>query len=161
VRAAAVLAAAAAVCACGGAAGPTTAQYAASANAICRQLATDLQAVGPLPRSFRDPTRQRPQDLPAAASFLDGNVAILRGASARLHQLPVPEAESDQVHAWLSAFDSVISDLAGAGDAARRTDTQAFVTAAFETAPQAATDRDSLGQKLGIPSCPLESAPPG
>jgi hypothetical protein len=147
--------------ACGGPSGPTASDYASRVNAICRQLATDLQSVGPLPRSFRDPTRQRPQDLPAAASFLDGNVGILRGASTRLHALPMPDGETDLARQWLVAFDTVITDLAGAGDAARRADTQAFTAAAFETAPQAATDRDSLGQKLGIPSCPLESAPPG
>jgi hypothetical protein len=140
--------------ACGSGSTPTTSEYASAVNGICTQLAGDLQSSGPLPRSFRDPAaRQRPQDLPAAAVFLDHNVAILRSASARLHALPVPEDERDLVRQWLSALDAFIADLAGAGDAAHRADAQAFTTAAFETAPQAASDRDTLGAKLGVNGC--------
>jgi hypothetical protein len=141
--------------ACGSGNTPTTgSDYASAVNGICTQLAGDLQSAGPLPRSFRDPTaRQRPQDLAAAAVFLDHNVAILRSASARLHALPVPDDERDLARQWLSALDTFIADLAGAGDAARRADTQAFTTAAFETAPQAASDRDTLGAKIGVNGC--------
>jgi hypothetical protein len=140
--------------ACGGVSTPTTSDYASAVNGICSQLAGDLQSAGPLPTSVRDPAaRPRPQDLPAAAVFLDRNVAILRGASARLHALPVPEDERDLARQWLSALDTFIADLAGAGDAARRADSQAFTTAAFETAPQAASDRDTLGAKLGVNGC--------
>ncbi|HEY2703111.1 MAG TPA: hypothetical protein VGL20_05425 [Candidatus Dormibacteraeota bacterium] len=141
--------------ACGG--GQTRssgADYASAVNGICAQLASDLQSSGPLPKSFRDPAvRPRPQDLPAAAVFLDRNVAILRTASTRLHQVPVPEDERDLARQWLGALDTFIADLAGAGDAARRADTQAFTTAAFETAPQAASDRDTLGARLGVNGC--------
>jgi len=132
----------------------TSGDFANAANGICAQLATDLQSSGPLPRSFRDPgARPRPQDLPAAAAFLDHNVSILRGAAAKLHALPVPDDERDLAREWLGALDGFIADLAGAGDAARRADPQAFTTAAFETAPQAAADRDTLGAKLGVNGC--------
>lgn len=132
----------------------TGGDFANSANGICTQLATDLQSSGPLPRSFRDPAgRPRPQDLPAAAAFLDRNVSILRTAAAKLHALPVPDDERDLARQWLAALDGFIADLAGAGDAARRADSQAFTTAAFETAPQAAADRDTLGAKLGVNGC--------
>ncbi len=140
--------------ACGGSSGPTASVYAGQVNDICGRLAGDLQPSGPLPRSFRDPgARQRPQDLAAAATFLDRNVAILRTASAKLHALPVPDDEADLARQWLAALDGFISDLAGAGDAARRADSQGFTTAAFETAPAAAADRDALGAKLGVNGC--------
>lgn len=142
--------------ACGGGQPPGTgaADYASAVNGICTQLAGDLQSSGPLPRSFRDPAvRPRPQDLTAAAAFLDRNVAILRTASSRLHALPVPDDQRDLAQQWLAALDTFISDLAGAGDAARRADAQAFTTAAFETAPQAASDRDTLGARLGVNGC--------
>jgi hypothetical protein len=132
----------------------TAADFAGAASGICTQLATDLQSSGPLPRSFRDPgARPRPQDLPAAAAFLDHNLTILRTAAAKLHALPLPDEERDLARQWLTALDSFISDLAGASDAARRADSQAFTTAAFETAPQAAADRDTLGARLGVNGC--------
>jgi hypothetical protein len=141
--------------ACGGGQPPGTgADYASAVKGICTQLANDLQASGPLPRSFSDPAaRPRPQDLAAAAAFLDRNVAILRTASSRLHAVPVPDDQRDLAQQWLAALDIFISDLAGAGDAARRADTQAFTTGAFETAPQAASDRDTLGARLGVNGC--------
>jgi hypothetical protein len=141
--------------ACGGGQPPGTgADYASAVNGICTQLASDLQSSGPLPRSFRDPAvRPRPQDLTAAAAFLDRNVAILRAASSRLHALTIPDDQRDLAQQWLAALDTFIADLAGAGDAARRADTQAFTTAAFETAPQAASDRDTLGARLGVNGC--------
>jgi hypothetical protein len=154
VRAIVLAGTAAAVVACGGSSGPTGAGYASRVTAICARLTTDLQAVGPLPRSFRDPARQSTRDLPAAASFLDRSVAILRDASARLHAVPAPEDEQALARQWLAALDAFVADLAGAGAAARRADTQGFTTAAFETAPQAAVDRDSLGQRLGLGPCP-------
>jgi hypothetical protein len=139
---------------CGGASGPTASDYAGQVNDICGRLAGDLQSAGPLPRSFRDPgARQRPQDLTAAATFLDRNVAILRGASVKLHALAVPEDEAGLAHQWLAALDGFISDLAGAGDAARRADGPGFTTAAFQTAPEAAADRDALGARLGVNGC--------
>ena len=67
--------------------------------------------------------------------------------------MPVPDDQRDLAQQWLAALDIFISDLAGAGDAARRADTQAFTTAAFETAPQAASDRDTLGARLGVNGC--------
>lgn len=143
--------------ACGGGQPPGTgtgADYASAVNGICTQLASDLQSSGPLPRSFRDPAvRPRPQDLTAAAAFLDRNVAILRTASSRLHAVPIPDDQRDLAQQWLAALDTFIADLAGAGDAARRADSQAFITAAFETAPQAASDRDTLGARLGVNGC--------
>ena len=153
VRAAVIAGVAATLAACGGSQ-TTASDFANAANGICTQLTTDLQSSGPLPRSFRDPgARPRPQDLPAAAVFLDHNVTILRTASSKLHALPVPDDERDLTRQWLAALDGFISDLAGAGDAARRADPQAFTTAAFETAPQAAADRDTLGAKLGVNGC--------
>jgi hypothetical protein len=143
-----------AACGGGGQAPGTGADYASAVNGICTRLASDLQSSGPLPRSFRDPAvRPRPQDLSAAAAFLDRNVAILRTASSRLHAVPVPDDQRDLAQRWLAALDAFIADLAGAGDAARRADTQAFTTAAFETAPQAASDRDTLGARLGVNGC--------
>lgn len=139
--------------ACGGAQ-TTGGDFAGAANAICSQLASDLQASGPLPRSFRDPgARPRPQDLASAADFLDRNVSILRVASQKLHALPVPDDERELARQWLAALDGFIADLAGARDAAHRADSQAFTTAAFETAPQAAADRDTLGARLGVNGC--------
>lgn len=144
-----------AAAACGGGQPPATGgPYVATVNGICARLATDLQSSGPLPSSFRDPAaRPRPQDLPAAAAFLERNVAILRGASQRLHAVPVPDAEHDAAMQWLAALDAFIADLAGAADAARRGDSAAFTTAAFEAAPAAASDRDSLGARLGVNGC--------
>ncbi|HEX3607766.1 MAG TPA: hypothetical protein VH134_17725 [Candidatus Dormibacteraeota bacterium] len=153
----AVLAAGAALAlvACGGGQTPATgAAYLDAVNGICQQLATDLQSSGPLPRSFRDPgARPRPQDLVAAATFLDHNVAILRGAATKLHAVPVPDGNRDLARQWLGAMDTFISDLAAAGDAARRSDAQTFTTATFETVPAAAADRDTLGAQLGVNGC--------
>jgi hypothetical protein len=151
---AAVIAGVAAIAVACGTPGTTGADFANAANGICSRLATELQSAGPLPRSFRDPAaRPRPQDMAAAATFLDRNVAILRTAASKLHAIPLPDDERDVARQWLAALDGFISDLAGAGDAARRADAQAFTTAAFETAPQAAADRDSLGAKLGVDGC--------
>jgi hypothetical protein len=153
VRAAVIAGVAMVMAACGGTGGGT-ADYATAVNGICTQLARDLQSSGPLPQSFRDPaSRPRAQDLASAATFLDRNVAILHSASQRLHAVPVPGAERELASRWLAALDTFIADLAGAGDAARRADTQAFTTAAFETAPQAASERDTLAARLGVAGC--------
>lgn len=149
-----IVVAAAVLAGCGGSSGPSATVYAGEVNDICGRLAGELQSSGPLPRSFRDPgARQRPQDLAAAATFLDRNVSILRTASAKLHALPMPDDEADTAKQWLAALDGFISDLAGADDAARRADSQGFTTSAFETAPEAAADRDALGAKLGVNGC--------
>jgi hypothetical protein len=154
VRVAVLVGAAVAAVSCSGPGTPTAAGYTSQVAAICSRLTADLQSVGPLPRGLRDPSQERAQDLPAVAAFLDRNVAVLRAASGRLRDVTPPEGEQALARQWLADLDSVVGDLAGAADAAHRGDVQTFVTAAFESAPQDAADRDSVAQRLGIGGCP-------
>jgi hypothetical protein len=139
---------------CSGSSGLTPAGYTDRVDAICSRLTADLQSAGPLPRSLRDPSQQRAQDLPAVAAFLDRNVAILHAASSQLHAVTAPEVDQALARRWLAALDAFIGDLASAGDAARQGDVPAFTAAAFESAPQDAADRDTLAGRLGLGGCP-------
>lgn len=154
VRVAVLIGAAAVAVSCSSSGTPTAADYTSRVDAICSRLTADLQGVGALPRALRDPSQERVQDLPAVAAFLDRNVAVLRAASQQLRTVTPPEDEQALARQWLAALDAFVADLATAAGDAHHEDVQAFIAAAFESAPQDAADRDTLAQRLGIGGCP-------
>jgi len=114
--------------------------WATRANAICTEMATQVQAL-PFPTSGAD-----------VLNWVDGLDKALSGAVARLHALPAPAGQAAQVKQMLAAYDRAVTGFHTALAAAKRgqkVDSDALQKQTAAYGKQA----DAIARQLGANAC--------
>jgi hypothetical protein len=128
------------VAGCGGEEGPTRAEWARDADAICAEYERKYDALGSA------------DELPELARLLDRAVGLLEQERDELGRLEAPEGDEERVEDLLAAGDKVIAAARRAREAATRGDEEAVGVAIGES-DSAASQARHIARDLGAETC--------
>jgi hypothetical protein len=110
--------------------GPVPASYLGPVDAACADSIAQLRRRGPAPQGPADPNRLTPQQLRAAAPFLQQGATIQLKAAATVARFPNPPSGVDQWRVYREAVQQYADGTQAEATAAKAGQPQVFVAAA-------------------------------
>jgi hypothetical protein len=140
--AAAAVAAALTLTACGGSDGPSRADFVKNAEAVCNDVNAQLRALG------------NPADIAEFKRMAPRAIALMADGNKRLGDVKAPKDLQDDYDSLLASLDEQAADVREASEAAD----DAGVTAALARETAAQRDAVALAKGLGLPACAKTSS---